>query len=260
MTLKSFADLLFKSKYFAINLKELSLCLDCGRLDYDTVYIGRRTIHLKINLHLNLYWHENQTVEGACFILLRVEWCSILLTKQRTDPMRIINCGEARRIYIKLVELHPYRCQCYRFSRDDPMNVPLMSFVSDASVERVLATFIQCLYEWSQSWEFSKVHPRVYMRLTFETFTSQDTQFISLFALIFFQPCVWINTERYTAVMFIYIRNSFFVFYRPKSLSLMFIYFKSVVGKVDRLCGLMVRVPGYRSRGPGFDSRRYQIF
>jgi hypothetical protein len=28
----------------------------------------------------------------------------------------------------------------------------------------------------------------------------------------------------------------------------------------DRLCGLVVRVPGYRSRGPEFDSRRYQIF
>jgi hypothetical protein len=27
----------------------------------------------------------------------------------------------------------------------------------------------------------------------------------------------------------------------------------------DRLCGLVVRVPGYRSRY-GFDSRRYQIF
>jgi hypothetical protein len=27
-----------------------------------------------------------------------------------------------------------------------------------------------------------------------------------------------------------------------------------------RLCGLEVRVPGYRSRRPGFDSRRYQIF
>jgi hypothetical protein len=25
-------------------------------------------------------------------------------------------------------------------------------------------------------------------------------------------------------------------------------------------CGLVVRVPGYRSRGPGFDSRRYKIF
>jgi hypothetical protein len=28
----------------------------------------------------------------------------------------------------------------------------------------------------------------------------------------------------------------------------------------DRLRDLVVRVPGYRSRGPGFDSQRYQIF
>jgi hypothetical protein len=28
----------------------------------------------------------------------------------------------------------------------------------------------------------------------------------------------------------------------------------------DRLCGLVASVPGYRSRGPEFDSRRYQIF
>ena len=28
----------------------------------------------------------------------------------------------------------------------------------------------------------------------------------------------------------------------------------------DRLCGLVVRVSGYRFRGLGFDSRRYQIF
>jgi hypothetical protein len=27
----------------------------------------------------------------------------------------------------------------------------------------------------------------------------------------------------------------------------------------DRLCGLVVRVPGYRSRGPRFDSQHYQI-
>ena len=29
---------------------------------------------------------------------------------------------------------------------------------------------------------------------------------------------------------------------------------------LDRLCGLVVRVSGYRYRGLGFDSRRYQIF
>ena len=31
-------------------------------------------------------------------------------------------------------------------------------------------------------------------------------------------------------------------------------------GSVDRLYGLVVRVSGYRYRGPGFDPRRYQIF
>jgi hypothetical protein len=28
----------------------------------------------------------------------------------------------------------------------------------------------------------------------------------------------------------------------------------------DRLCGLVIRVPDYRPRDPGFDFRRYQIF
>jgi hypothetical protein len=28
----------------------------------------------------------------------------------------------------------------------------------------------------------------------------------------------------------------------------------------DRHCGLVVRVTGYRSKGPRFDSRSYQIF
>jgi hypothetical protein len=33
-----------------------------------------------------------------------------------------------------------------------------------------------------------------------------------------------------------------------------------IIIMMDRLCGIVVRVPGYRSRGPGFDSRCYQIF
>jgi len=35
---------------------------------------------------------------------------------------------------------------------------------------------------------------------------------------------------------------------------------KEVYWLYDRLCGLVVRVSGYRYRGPGFDPRRYQIF
>ena len=38
---------------------------------------------------------------------------------------------------------------------------------------------------------------------------------------------------------------------------LIFIHF---IQMSDRLCGLVVRVSGYRYRGLGFDSRRYQIF
>jgi hypothetical protein len=30
--------------------------------------------------------------------------------------------------------------------------------------------------------------------------------------------------------------------------------------RIDRLCGLVVRVSGYRSRGPGLDSRLYLVF
>ena len=33
-----------------------------------------------------------------------------------------------------------------------------------------------------------------------------------------------------------------------------------LVHLVDRLCGIVVRVSGYRYRGTGFDPRRYQIF
>jgi hypothetical protein len=41
---------------------------------------------------------------------------------------------------------------------------------------------------------------------------------------------------------------------------LMFFKFKMYWLILDSICGLVVRVPGCRSRGPGSDSRRYQIF
>jgi hypothetical protein len=33
-----------------------------------------------------------------------------------------------------------------------------------------------------------------------------------------------------------------------------------IIDVLDPLCGLVVRVYGYRYKSPGFDSRRYQIF
>jgi hypothetical protein len=36
--------------------------------------------------------------------------------------------------------------------------------------------------------------------------------------------------------------------------------FNNHVSVLDRLCGLVVRVPVYRSKGSGFVSRHYQIF
>jgi len=50
---------------------------------------------------------------------------------------------------------------------------------------------------------------------------------------------------------------SFVIFYYNQ---LMHNYFTKVYIYIDRLCGLVVRVSGYRYRGPGFDPRRYQIF
>ena len=38
------------------------------------------------------------------------------------------------------------------------------------------------------------------------------------------------------------------------------IYFDYIIVFTDHLCGLVVRVSGYRYRGLGFDSRGYQIF
>jgi hypothetical protein len=39
-----------------------------------------------------------------------------------------------------------------------------------------------------------------------------------------------------------------------------FNFFKTKESRLNCLCGLVVRVPDYRSRCPRFDSRRYQIF
>jgi hypothetical protein len=53
------------------------------------------------------------------------------------------------------------------------------------------------------------------------------------------------------------ITNGHFPLYSDKYI---FLRIVSLLVKCDRLCGLVVRVSGYRYRGLGFDPRRYQIF
>ena len=49
--------------------------------------------------------------------------------------------------------------------------------------------------------------------------------------------------------------------WHPVSARIVVARFKTTIRNIaDRLCGLVVRVSGYRYRGPGFDPRRYQIF
>jgi hypothetical protein len=54
-----------------------------------------------------------------------------------------------------------------------------------------------------------------------------------------------------------YIILLYYLFYLLHYIILFYIIIYFIL---ERLCGLVVRVPGYRSRGPGFDPRPYQIF
>jgi hypothetical protein len=51
-----------------------------------------------------------------------------------------------------------------------------------------------------------------------------------------------------------FIKNRFYVLLYNN------ISFNVSLCNTDRLCGLVIRVSGYRSRGPGLNSRRFQIF
>ena len=106
--------------------------------------------------------------------------------------------------------------------------------------------------------------------------------------LTFMSPCIvsifqYIYPTRCNVTRFIYIWKLLFMFrvvlppiirsaynciYSKKKNSVVLVRERTIpterpppVGEVSaNLCGLVVRVSGYRYRGPGFDSRRYQIF
>ena len=62
---------------------------------------------------------------------------------------------------------------------------------------------------------------------------------------------------------FVLFSKSYCFFFIGRNLDQKFLpgskYLKYMI-EIDRLFGLVVRVSGYRYRGLGFDSRRYQIF
>jgi hypothetical protein len=57
-----------------------------------------------------------------------------------------------------------------------------------------------------------------------------------------------------------YFRKGIFLLVIKGAVVLHFMFILPIPWHSDRLCGLVVKVPGNRSRGLGFDSRRYQMF
>jgi hypothetical protein len=58
----------------------------------------------------------------------------------------------------------------------------------------------------------------------------------------------------------IVLNGSFLFFQFLDKFLILLVNFNYIYAVGDRLYGLVVRVPGYRCRSPGFDSRHYQIF
>ena len=82
------------------------------------------------------------------------------------------------------------------------------------------------------------------------TFTFIDLLFL-LYYLIYYLLFYYIVYYIIYCIIFILLYYIFIIFAK---------LIRNRMGDVDRLCGLVVRVSGYRYRGLGFDSRRYQIF
>jgi hypothetical protein len=154
-------------------------------------------LHLNINLRLNLYWSENLNSRGNLFHFAPrgVLQCSVSKTANRYDADYKLWQSEVN-LY-KAYGAAPLQMSMLLIFKRRSRECPLMSFVSDACAEHVRETFIHCLYEWSESWKFIKPHPSVRMRLTFEIVTSQDTQFISLFAPIFFSSLAYGQKQKH---------------------------------------------------------------
>jgi len=76
--------------------------------------------------------------------------------------------------------------------------------------------------------------------------------------------CLTVNFIINNSFWFVAVIKYRFVYQLEGSLCCLRKCFSRYLGRfssfLDRLCGLVVRVSGYRYRGPGFDPRRYQIF
>jgi hypothetical protein len=79
---------------------------------------------------------------------------------------------------------------------------------------------------------------------------------MQLCKLISLYPLRWTYHVQDYAVAPLEFNSQFYLLFDENT----FAHILAVYVNVDRLCGLVVRVPGYRSRGPRFDSRRYQIY
>jgi hypothetical protein len=92
------------------------------------------------------------------------------------------------------------------------------------------------------------------------TLTTLSIDFVKLLHQLNRKPCCKFGTSFFTYRIFSELYMYFILNVQEVSLLLCFPPPPFRCSFIDCLCGLVFRVLGYRFRGPGFDSRHYQIF
>jgi hypothetical protein len=119
---------------------------------------------------------------------------------------------------------------------------------------RMLDSFIRQQVHWSETWI---LHEKLRLKLSFVLFLNMGRNTVATGELLHADDNCNIILQTCDKKNIVYLPYNKYIHMHS---SCGFRFFQYAVDLDDLLCGLVVRVSGYRYRGSGFDSRCYQIF